>query len=174
MVSAYTQKHYTTRITTENGLPSNSINDIFKDSRGYIWIATNAGLSRYDGLNIITYTKNHGLPENKVVSITEDDSGNLWMGIYKQGISMFDGKKFTNYSEKDGLVNNSVRKVSYSKHHKGLLIGTNFGFSFYSDSTFLNFVDSTVTKRNLLQVTDFLETDSLVYLLTWYDNEQFI
>lgn len=38
-------------ITTENGLSSNLINDIKQDSLGYIWIATNDGLNRYDGNN---------------------------------------------------------------------------------------------------------------------------
>jgi len=168
------QQYYTRHLTIKDGLPSNKIQSIFKDSRGYIWIGTEAGLCRFDGVNFKVYTTKDGLAGNRIWSITEDDSGNLWFACYGNGISMFDGRAFHNLSEKDGLVNNNVRKVEYSKRFKGLMIGTVYGFSFYKDSTFTSFKDSTVTNRNLLQVTAFLETDSLIYLFTYYDNKQFI
>jgi len=38
-----------------SGLPHNEINDIVKDQHGYIWIATENGLSRYDGFNFINF-----------------------------------------------------------------------------------------------------------------------
>jgi len=139
-----------------------------------MWIGTDAGLCRFDGVNYKTYNQNDGLAGNSVWSIAEDDAGNIWAACYGNGISMFNGIKFKNFSEKDGLSNNNVRKIEYSKKHKGLMIGTIFGFSFYKDSTFITFKDSTITKRNLLQVTAFLETDTLIYLLTYYDNERFI
>ena len=168
------QHYYTRNITTKDGLPSNKIQDIFKDSRGYMWIGTDAGLCRFDGINYKTYTQNDGLVGNWVWSITEDTNGNIWVACYGNGISMFNGKTFKNFSEKDGLINNNVRKIEYSKKHKGLMIGTVYGFSFFKDSIFTSFKDSTVTKRNLLQVTAFLETDTSIYLFTYYDNEQFI
>ncbi|HPI46233.1 MAG TPA: histidine kinase, partial [Tenuifilaceae bacterium] len=99
---------------------------------------------------------------------------NLWIACYGNGLSCFDGKTFLNFSEKDGLVNNNIRKIRWSTKHNGLLIGTVFGFSFLKDSQFTSFKDSSVTNRSLLQVTDFLEVDSLIYLFTYYDNEQFI
>lgn len=172
--SAISQNYYTRSLTIENGLPSNKIQDIYKDSRGIMWIGTEAGLCRYDGLNIKVYTKDDGLAGNRVWSITEDTKGNLWIACYGNGLSYFDGKTFLNFSDKDGLVNNNIRKIRWSTKHNGLLIGTVFGFSFLKDSKFTSFKDSSVTNRSLLQVTDFLEVDSLVYLFTYYDNEQYI
>ncbi|MGM0505373.1 MAG: ligand-binding sensor domain-containing protein, partial [Bacteroidota bacterium] len=169
------QNYFTRNITMEDGLPSNTIRDIYKDSRGLIWIGTEAGLVKYDGSEFTTYTTRDGLLGNRIWSITEDTLGNLWLANYGNGISMFDGKQFTNYTTKDGLINNNVRIVQYSDKHKGLLIGTIFGFSFYKDSAFISFTDSTQTERNLLQVTSFLETDdSTICLLTYRDNEQYI
>jgi ligand-binding sensor domain-containing protein len=39
--------------TTIDGLPDNCINAIQKDSKGFIWIATNNGLTRFDGYNFV-------------------------------------------------------------------------------------------------------------------------
>jgi ligand-binding sensor domain-containing protein len=172
--SLLSQSFYTRNINTENGLPSNSIQAIFKDSRGYIWIGTEAGLCRYDGTDFRIYTTSDGLPGNRIWSITEDDNGDLWFACYGNGISRFDGIAFQNYSMADGLVNDNVRKVTYSKKNKGLLIGTVFGFSYFKDSVFISFKDTSITKRDLLQVTDFIDCDSTVYLLTYYDNKRFI
>ena len=166
------QNYHTRNISMNDGLPSNTIRDIYKDSRGYIWIGTEAGLVKFDGTEFKTYTTRDGLSGNRIWSITEDTLGNLWIANYGNGISMFDGKEFTNYSTKDGLVNDNVRIIKYSEKHKGLLIGTVSGFSFYKDSTFISFRDSAYLE--LLQVTSFIETDSIIYLLTFGATDKFI
>ncbi|WP_373846720.1 two-component regulator propeller domain-containing protein, partial [Bacteroides heparinolyticus] len=48
---AQTGKFY----STENGLSSSLINQLFQDSKGFIWVATEYGLNRFDGLNFFTY-----------------------------------------------------------------------------------------------------------------------
>jgi ligand-binding sensor domain-containing protein len=171
---AYSQNYYTRNISVEDGLPSNSVQDIFKDSRGYLWFGTEAGLCRYDGINLKTFTTIDGLPGNRIWSVTEDQSGNIWIACYGSGISRFDGKSFKNFSVKDGLINNYVRKIEFSKRHNGLMIGTEFGFSFYNNTGFISFVDSAATDRNLFQVTSFLDTDSMIYIITYYDSKGFL
>ena len=42
-------------ITEDTGLPHNFINDIYKDTQGYIWVATNNGIGRYNGYQFIHY-----------------------------------------------------------------------------------------------------------------------
>jgi len=44
------------RISTADGLAGNTINEIVQDGRGFIWMATNNGLSRYDGYSTVNYT----------------------------------------------------------------------------------------------------------------------
>ena len=56
-------------VTINEGLPSNSIKSLFKDSRGYIWIGTDAGLCRYDGKNYKVYNEATGLKYTQVWSI---------------------------------------------------------------------------------------------------------
>ena len=63
--------------TTVNGLPDNTINDIQKDKEGYLWIATNKGIARFDGKNFISFSKNtHPLffKDNVVNEIQIDDN----------------------------------------------------------------------------------------------------
>jgi ligand-binding sensor domain-containing protein len=72
------------KLTTSNGLSSNFIQSIFRDSRGYVWISTNYGLNRYDGKNIKVYHHDpanpHSLPREDVRTIVEDKYGILWIG----------------------------------------------------------------------------------------------
>ena len=66
-------------VTTADGLSFSQVNDIIRDSRGYLWIATSSGLNKYDG----------SLPDNNVVRLHEDRFGNIWVRTYS-GLCLFD------------------------------------------------------------------------------------
>lgn len=70
-------------ITTEQGLPSVEITKIFQQSTGYIWIGTDRGASRFDGVNFKNYTYSPGsrthISQNFITDILEDSSGNVWI-----------------------------------------------------------------------------------------------
>ena len=68
---------------TENGLPSNGVNDIIQDQTGYLWAATFNGLVRYDGVNFTVFNTNNlpGLDYNRFTSVAEDMEGNIWGGL---------------------------------------------------------------------------------------------
>ena len=64
-------------ITEEAGLPHNYIDDIYKDSKGYIWVATHNGIGRYNGYQFIDYntqTPSLRLKSNFVHKICEDNN----------------------------------------------------------------------------------------------------
>lgn len=54
------------RYLKQDGLPSNTIYSLCNDLNGFIWIGTDAGLCRFDGSKIVTYTNQDGLPNNDV------------------------------------------------------------------------------------------------------------
>ena len=126
-------------ITLNDGLPSNSIRSIFKDSRGLLWIGTEGGLCCYDGINYKVYNETNGLKYNAVWAITEDNKNNLWLSIYGKGLASFDGKKFTYFDKTNGLANNSVRKLFYSVKHQCLIIATENGLSLFDGKKFKSF-----------------------------------
>ncbi len=69
-------------ITMENGLLHDFIDDIYLDSRGFIWISTSSGLSRYDGFSFINYhmgTSPISLNGNAVHMVREDNFNRLWI-----------------------------------------------------------------------------------------------
>ncbi len=79
-----------------NGLPSGYIESAMEDSRGYLWLSTFGGVSRFDGQHFVNYGIKEGLPSNLVDFITEDKKGRLWVTTRK-GISLFNGKTFKNF-----------------------------------------------------------------------------
>ncbi|MFZ4562443.1 MAG: histidine kinase [Bacteroidales bacterium] len=141
------QNYYSRNFTIEDGLPSNTVRALFKDSRGIMWIGTSAGLCRFNGREFTIYNSSDGLGAENIFDITEDNKGNLWIGGMGCGISMFDGTRFTNYDEKKGLVCNDVRRVWWSKKFNILLVGTNMGCSVFNGKAFYSLPVAAVSKE---------------------------
>ncbi len=86
-------EHY----SSDDGLSHNSICDIHQDSRGYLWLCTWYGLSRYDGNGFVNYVMRPGdrsnISHNRILSIEEDRAGFLWGMTYDYKLYRFDGGK---------------------------------------------------------------------------------
>ncbi len=69
--------------TTDNGLPSNYINDVKIDAFGNVWVATSNGLAKFDGNSWQAYGVSAGLPSynTNVYGITIDQSGSIWVYV---------------------------------------------------------------------------------------------
>lgn len=67
------------QFTKKDGLPSNLIYDHIFDQRGILWIATDAGLTRFDGAEMRTYTTEDGLPSNDIFHLFLDKKNRIWM-----------------------------------------------------------------------------------------------
>lgn len=117
------QRFPSVHLTIKDGLPSNAVYCVLKDSRGIIWIGTDAGLVKYDGFQLKTFTKKNGLAGNFIRDIKEDKFGNLWIACYGDGLTKFDGKKYKNFSTKNGLVHQEIRRLYFDKKQQ-LWIGT--------------------------------------------------
>lgn len=77
--STYSHAQNAHLFTTDNGLSNSLINDIIQDKYGYIWVATEDGLNRFDGVNFKNY-KAEELSHGYVHSLYEDRQGTLWIG----------------------------------------------------------------------------------------------
>jgi hypothetical protein len=67
-------QHY----TVSDGLPSNTVYQVFQDSNNFIWFATDAGAARFDGTNFSYFNKRNGLHTNEIYRIEEDSQGRIW------------------------------------------------------------------------------------------------
>ena len=154
-------------ITINDGLTSNNIKCLFKDSRGLMWIGTDAGLCSYDGSNYKIFNETNGLKNSEIWAIAEDNHKNLWLSLYGNGLAKFDGKKFTYYDKNDGLVNNAIRKMYYSKKNNCLVLGTENGLSLFDGKHFKNFIKKTAT--NHFQVVGIVETNNKLLVTVSHD-----
>jgi hypothetical protein len=65
--------------TFEDGLPSNTVYQIYRDSKGFLWIGTDNGVARYNGITFEVFTSFDGLPDDEIYFFREDYQGRLWM-----------------------------------------------------------------------------------------------
>ena len=77
--------------TVADGLPSNVINKIVRDSRGFLWFCTGEGLSRFDGYTFTNYGVDQGLPHATVNDFIETRNGELWIAT-NGGLALFNPK----------------------------------------------------------------------------------
>ena len=79
--------------TSNSGLPSSQIHEIYQDSRGFVWISTENGLARFDGMDFTTFRFSRGksdvLASDLVPAVFEDSRGVLWVGT-SLGLQVFD------------------------------------------------------------------------------------
>lgn len=155
-------RHYTMR----NGLPSMAIRCLFKDSRGLMWIGTDAGICSYDGKEFKILNTSEEITAGKIWSITEDSQGNLWFGSYGDGVYKYDGKSFIHLSMKSGIADDWTRVIYYSKTFNCIIAGAENGVTVipgnlrsYSKHDFL--IYKTAYR---LTVTGIMETGKYIYI----------
>lgn len=101
--------------STESGLAQSQVRAIAQDSKGYLWLGTLAGLSRYDGKKFLNYSIQNGLIDNQIFSLLTDRNVGLWIGTMG-GLNYFDGKTFESFSFRDEMSENIVTSIAQDKN----------------------------------------------------------
>lgn len=141
LLSGY-QKH-----TYLTDFPQNSVQTLFQDHAGYIWIGTEGGLNCYDGRQVINYKEgdngNFILQGKAVNQITADNNHHLWVATKKGGINIIDpwgaaeiNKKLTTTAEaiNQKLPSHDVECIRILRNGK-VVIGTDPGITVYDPVT---------------------------------------
>ena len=98
--------------TTANGLASNTIGALRQTRDGYLWLATDNGLARFDGIRFTTFSPSQtGITDGRFLSLWESRAGDLWAGTIGGGVSRYRDGRFTAFTTADGLTSNSVRRI---------------------------------------------------------------
>ena len=80
--------------TTENGLPSNTTYSVYRDSKGFLWIGTDKGVVRYNGIEFEKFNTDDGLPDNDIFFFLEDHEGRLWLSTYNGELCFYNDGVF--------------------------------------------------------------------------------
>jgi signal transduction histidine kinase/ligand-binding sensor domain-containing protein len=99
--------------TTEDGLPENHVRAITRTRDGFLWLGTNAGVARFDGVQFKTYGLREGLGSVIILSLFEAHDGALWIGTLGGGASVIrNGRIVKTYTRADGLPSASVATIA--------------------------------------------------------------
>ncbi|HSE32133.1 MAG TPA: two-component regulator propeller domain-containing protein [Pyrinomonadaceae bacterium] len=109
---------------TENGLPQNTVHAISQTKNGYVWIATEGGLARYDGISFRVFDKQNTpqLSSNYIRALLADRQGNLWIGT-AEGLVRLQAGSDAAFVRIEGLPNNSIQSL-YEDRNGNLYVAT--------------------------------------------------
>ena len=111
----------------EQGLPNNTIHAILQTQDGYLWLATEEGLVRFDGVRFRVFdTQNTPeLASNQIQVLFEDKRGELWIGT-AAGLTRYKDQRFTPYTGGEFLPKTSVSSI-YQDRNDQVWVGTAAG-----------------------------------------------
>jgi two-component sensor histidine kinase len=91
--NSFSQSTQTIFYTTKDGLPSSSIYKCVLDKNGFLWIATDNGIAKFDGKNFKTYTTAQGLPDNEITDIFIDSNQRIWVTPFRRTTAYYNPVK---------------------------------------------------------------------------------
>jgi signal transduction histidine kinase/ligand-binding sensor domain-containing protein len=100
------------------GLPSTEIYNIFQDSHGFIWFASDHGVAKFDGYEMKVLTVKDGLSDPVVFAFSEDDQQRIWFRTYSGKLSIYEHGKITTFKWNDQLEELLQNNLMYSLHYE--------------------------------------------------------
>ncbi|MEA5137870.1 hybrid sensor histidine kinase/response regulator [Arcicella rigui] len=122
------------RFSNNEGLSQSHVSAILKDSKGFMWFATDEGLNKFDAYKFTIYkhivTNNESIADNSVYDILEDEDSNIWVAT-GSGLDKFDRKKetFSHVFTQNGKL--IIRDI-FRDSKKRIWLGTNAGLYLFN------------------------------------------
>ncbi|MFA7445526.1 MAG: histidine kinase [Flavobacteriaceae bacterium] len=90
--TTFAQNRKYIQFTVNDGLPSNNVYQMTEDDKGFFWVATDAGIAKFDGKKFQVFTTKQGLPDNDVFYLEKEKDGRIWVSDFKS-MAYFDETK---------------------------------------------------------------------------------
>ncbi len=118
----------------EDGLPMNSVMSIAQTADGYLWLGTETGLVRFDGVefDVFNHENTKALGSEFILSLEASRSGVLWIGTRGGGLIRLQNGLFKSYTKDNGLTSNDVWAILETRD-KSLWIGNRNGINRLTD-----------------------------------------
>ncbi|HLP60525.1 MAG TPA: two-component regulator propeller domain-containing protein, partial [Candidatus Deferrimicrobium sp.] len=123
--------------TIDDGLPMNSVNAITQAPDGYLWVGTEAGLARFDGITFEVFNhENTPVFSNDIITSLEvDRSGALWIGTRGDGLIRYKNKSFKTITGNPRLLAAEVWCIMESMDGS-IWIGSSAGLCRFANNSF--------------------------------------
>ena len=119
------QNHRLRQYTRRDGLSSDTVNCLYQDRQGVLWIGTKNGVDGFRAGRLSAFGTTDGLVGGNVRAVCEDQEGNLWAGA-GYGLHRFANTRFTPYVLKAGLETVAITTLQQTGSGT-LLCGTDRG-----------------------------------------------
>ena len=119
------QTYFFDQYSVQQGLAQSKVYAIIQDRNDYIWLGTDGGVSRFDGIMFENFTSENGLAVNGIQALHEDSAGRIWLGHRGGGITRYDGKTFEKLEIFSSFLDSDV--TSFSEDRDGNLWITTAG-----------------------------------------------
>ena len=98
----------------DQGLVQNQVQSIAQDNEGNLFVGTIAGLSKYNGTQWISYTKNTNLAEDWITCSYKDKDGNIWFGHWAGGVTRYNAttQQLENLNLEDYTKLKTIRNIT--------------------------------------------------------------
>ncbi len=125
---------------TDQGLPHHSVRALRQTREGYLWVGTDHGLARFDGVRFTTYRalETRGLQDSRIRCLHEDGAGALWIGTAEGGLTRYQEGSFLAFTTREGLSSDTVLGLA-SGEGNTLWVGTASGLNLCDQGRFTTF-----------------------------------
>ncbi len=139
----------------QEGLPQISVQAIAQDRTGYLWVGTQSGLARFDGIRFVTFTPEDtpGIPGIWIRSLYLDKAGKLWIGTYK-GLAVRDGDKFSRIAVAGKADSDVLDIFDITEINGRLVVASNEGLYGLQDGALHHQPGSPAVTQSLLPRSD--------------------
>jgi PAS domain S-box-containing protein len=98
--------------STKNGLPETSVKTIMQTDDGFLWLGTEEGWARFDGVRFVVFDRKNvpSLGSLDVQALLQGPDGALWIGT-REGLVRMKDSRFTIFTQREGLIDNYVRSL---------------------------------------------------------------
>ena len=148
--------------TDNNGLPSSEVFHVIQDKKGFVWFATNEGVSQFNGYSFKNFTNIEGLADNTILELYEDYKGRIWFISISGRLSWYENDSIHKFKY-NSLIINKLEDSAYPIKRSFYIDSTdNIYFGFYN-----NHLLKITSSGEIIELDDSRNASNIVF----FDNQ---
>lgn len=116
----------------EPGMPHHSLRALAQTKDGYLWLGSDEGLTRFDGVRFTSVGRAQGYQNVPVSALLSDSRSGLWIGTASNGLMRYEDGQFQTFTTRNGLAANSITALAEDRQGR-VWIGSTNGLTVWKD-----------------------------------------